>query len=381
MTNRQRTTLVAIPVLVLVLILLARAALFTVDERELAVVLQFGQPMASYTEPGLKFKVPFVQEIRRLPKGLQFWSGTGAEALEDLPTADGKRIEVSAWAIWKITDPQQFVQVLRTVDNAQLRVATFVRGETRNVITSNDLAEVVRSSDRDLKYPLLTELLKLLQEARPEPAGPKKEQPGSAPGEGQPPAGEGEHGLKEWVLSQTATTQPLRVGRQKIVDQVKRKVQQALAENMGSEAGARGIELVDMGISRIDFVDRVREAAFDRQIARWESIAGFYRSQGEKQKRQILNRTAARVEEILGEGKQEATELRGDVEARIIDAYAKAINETGEFYNFIRTLEAYDKALGANTRLILTTDSELLKLLKQAGPAGKPPARPAPAGP
>jgi membrane protease subunit HflC len=382
MTNRQRTILIAIPVGVLVLIVLARAVLFTVDERELAVVLQFGQPVASYTEPGLKFKLPFIQEVRKLPKSFQFWSGTGTEVLEDLPTADGKRIEVSAWAVWKISDPKQFVQVLRTVDNAQLRVATFVRGETRDVITSNDLVEVVRSSDRDLNYPVLNELLKILQEAAVEEAGVEKEKPDKPspdqpPAEGEPAASDAGPGLEEWVLAQTATKERIRVGREKIVEQIKRNVQQALAETTGSEAGGRGIELVDMGISRIDFVDRVRDAAFDRQIARWESIASFYRSQGEKQRRQILNRTAARVEEIMGQGKQESNELRGDVEARIIDAYATAINETGEFYNFIRTLEAYDKALGPNTRLILTTDSEMLKLLKRVDRAGTPTTAPA----
>jgi len=374
MTPRVRIMLISVLVALVVLYLLGSAILFTVDEREVAVVLQFGEPVQSYTEPGLKFKLPFVQEVRKLPKTLQFWSGTGNEVLEDLPTADGKRIEVSGWAVWRITNPERFVRVLRTVENAQLRVATFVRGETRNVVTSNDLAEVVRSSDREMKYPVLTELLKVLQETDSEADSLEEELPEKTD-DAQPntaeetPAVQQDEALEEWVLAQTETKERIRVGRQEIVDMIKQKVQKSLAETGANEQGGRGIELVDVGISRIDFVPRVREAAFDRQIARWESIASFYINQGEKQKRQILNRTEARVQETLGEGRQKSNQIRGEVEARIIDAYADAIRETGEFYNFIRTLESYKVALGNNTRLILTTDSPLLKFLKQIGGA------------
>ncbi len=374
MSTRTRVILISSMGLFLFLVLLARSLLFTVDERELAVVLQFGEPVQSYTEPGLKFKWPVIQEVRKLPKTLQFWSGEGREVLEDLPTADGKRIEVSAWAVWRITDPERFVRVLRTLENAELRVATFVRGETRNVITSNDLVEVVRSSDREMKYPVLTELLKVLQESDSEAdvleeAFPPEAEQADPEADDDAPAEPPDEALEEWVLAQTEAKERIRVGREKIVEMIKQRVQKSLAETGEDGEGGRGIELVDLGISRIDFVPRVREAAFDRQIARWESIASFYTNQGEKRKRQILNRTGARVQEILGEGQQRANELRGEVEARVIDMYADAIRETGEFYNFIRTLESYKGALGKGTRLILTTDSTLLKLLKDVGEA------------
>jgi membrane protease subunit HflC len=391
MTVRQRAILITVTLVAILLIPLVRATLFTVDERELAVVLQFGEPVASYTEPGLKVKIPFVQQVRKLPRSLQVWSGTGRQVLEDLPTADGKRIEVSAWAIWRITDPEQFVRVLKTVDNAEIRVATFVRGETRNVITSNDLVEVVRSTNRELKYPVLTELLKILEEGHEEdkgmdvgPARPTAGEPeGGQPdgGEAAPAAESDEESLQEWVMSQTATRRrKVEVGRQEIVEQIKEIVHRKLSEGDESGHSLRGIELVDVGISRIDFVPRVREAAFNRQIARWEAIASFYTNQGEKRKRQILNRTEARVQEILGEGKQQANEIRGEVEARIIDSYAEAIRETGEFYNFVRTLEAYEAAMGPNTRMILTTDSSLLGLLKDVGQAQVPAEAPPAAG-
>ncbi len=348
MSNRQIFSLIPIVVVLAVGSVLARATLFTVSERELAVVLQFGEPVASYDRPGLKLKIPFVQEVHRLPKTLQFWSGAGPEVLVDLPTADGKKIEVTPWAIWRVTDPQRFVEVLRTVDNAELRVATFVRSEMRDAITANDLVEVVRSTNRPLSYTFQVEEAIRGAEDRPddepppEPAAPAVQQPGA--------------------------DRKVRVGRAEIVEKIKQTVQQRLRESKGDAEAGRGIELVDVGIARIDFVPAVQQAAFDRLIAFMESIASRYTNEGQRQKQEILNQTDAEVQKILGEGKRKANEIRGNVEAEIIQNYAAAIREAGEFYNFVRTLDVYKKSLGGKTRLVLSTDSDLLSLLKTLFP-------------
>ena len=113
---------------------------------------------------------------------------------------------------------------------------------------------------------------------------------------------------------------------------------------------------------------QVREAAFDRAISLMEAIAVKTTSEGEQRKKEIINKTKAEVQKIEGEGKQEANILKGRVDAEIIDSYAKAIRETGEFYNFTRTLEVYKEALKGETRLILTTDSELLRMIKTLEP-------------
>src|SRR6266404_2502386 len=86
---------------------------------------------------------------------LQVWHGTGpAEKLVDVPTKDGKKVEVTVWAVWKITDPAQFVRTLRTVPNAESRVKEFVRSTARDTITTNNLAEIVRSTNRKMTYSL-----------------------------------------------------------------------------------------------------------------------------------------------------------------------------------------------------------------------------------
>jgi membrane protease subunit HflC len=327
----------ALALLVVAAVLLGPSMLYTVSEREQVVVLQFGEVVASRRTPGLYVKLPLVQEVRRLPRTLQFWDGSGpADLLTDVPTADGFKIEVSVWALWRIVDPEHFVQTLRTVPNAELRVKDFVRSATRNVVTAHDLGELVRSTDRPLVDAFARDVRLGLDQNEPQ-------QPPRAP--------------------------PVRLGRAKLVQQIRQEVQRELSgtRKAREESKGRGIELVDVGISRIDFVPDVREQAFNKQIAFMESLAARYVNEGELRKREILNRTNAEVQKIEGEGAREAAILRGRVDAEITSKYAQAISQVGEFYNFTRTLEAYESVLGGRTRLVLTTESPLLRLLT-AGP-------------
>lgn len=354
--NRNATVVIGL-VTVLLGLLLARSSMFVVDERELAVILQFGKPVRSIDEPGLYFKLPFVQEVRRLPRTLQFWRTS--EDIVDLPTADGKKIEVAAWALWRIKDPLKFVQALRTVENGQLAVKDRVRAAVRDEVTSHNLAEVVRSSSRELTYSFRFEL--------PDLDGTSSLNT-TSPGN----AAETELNTNP-VPVQPGAKEEIRIGREEILSQIKVSVRKRLE---GQEEGEidRGIELVDVGVSNIGFVPAVREAAFERLKAFMDSIASGYVNAGEQRKQEILNRTAAEVEEILGEGEERSNIIRGDADAEIIENYAAAITETGDLYNFLKQLEVYQNALPGKTRLILTTDSELFRLLKQSGEAGPLPS-------
>lgn len=355
MTGSLRAVLIAIVVVIVLAVPLMRSVLFTVDERELAVVLQFGQPVASYTEPGLKFKLPFVQTVRRLPKTYQFWSGEAGEILVDVPTADGKKVEVTPWVIWRITDPIEFIEQLRTVENAEGRVKDFVRGEVRDAITANVLTEVVRSTNRRLTYTFQVETP--FEVDRQEP--PPEQAPPALPAPRQPGADE-----------------EIQLGRQELVRQIKQVVQTQLSTSEDGQKAGRGIELVDVGIAKIDFVDVVREEAFKRLEAFMQAIAARYTNEGQRRKQEILNKTQAEVDQIQGEGKGQASKIRGEAEAQVIQMYADAIRQMGEFYQLIRTLDLYREAVGPNTRLVLTTDSELFQLLKSGtrGPANAPSA-------
>lgn len=372
MTNRQRIAL-AVGVLLILLAPIARSLCYVVNERELAVLLQFGEPVASRTEPGLYFKAPFIQEVMRLPKTLQVWHGAQQAKLVDVTTADGKKIEVTLWAVWRITDPAQFVRTLRSLENGESRVKEFVRSNARDIITTHNLAEIIRSTDRRMTYTLglPPEMVAAADAAASGAETTDKKDVEKAL----------EAAVPDFVVPPEAL-ESVKTGRLKIMEQIRQSAQNALAADGQSQgegegqAKGRGIELVDIGISRIEFVPQVREAAFDRAISLMEAIAAKIIAEGEQRKKEILNRTDAEVQKIEGEGKQESNITKGRADAEIIDDYAKAIRETGDFYNFIRTLEAYKEAFKGDSRLILTTDSELLRMIKELEPPKEAPKSP-----
>ena len=334
--TRQQLVTAGLVVLLLVTIFLSRSVLYTVNERELAVVLEFGKPVTSRPQPGIYFKKPFIQEVRRFPKTLQFWETH--ELIADLLTADGEKIEVAAWAIWRITEPEIFVKILRTIEHAESsQIKVKVRAAIRDVITSHTLTDVIRNSGRELTYTFdstLPDTKRNETELNPVvPQAVEKEVTGEKP-----------------------------IGRTEILKQVKQRIDKSLDQTADGEPTDRGIELVDVGISNISFVPTVREAAFEKQKAFMESIASKHLYEGVRLKQEILNKTQREVEQILGEGQKKSTITRGEVDAEIIDRYAKAIQATSDFYKFTRTLELYEKSLTQNTQLILTTDNDLFQL-------------------
>ena len=311
---------------------LVPSVLYVVDTRQQAVVLQFGKPVAERTSAGLYFKLPVVQKVEKLPSTKQFWGDNSFFALSDLPTKDDKKIEVIPWAIWRINQPTSFVQRLRTIENAEERVAQFTRGAIRDVITQYDLAELVRSTDRALYTS----------------AGQVGGETSTDPKE-----------ISEQTTEARRVRMNIKHGRSVILEKIEAQCRASLA------ASDNGIELIDMGISQIEFVESVRRKTFDRWIAERQAVSAKNTNEGQRMKQEIVNQATAEVERIVGEGQQRANELRGEVDAEIIRRYAEAMNEVGEFYTFVRTLEAYEKALKSDTRLILTTDSELMRLLKE----------------
>lgn len=346
MSGSNQTKLGVVFAVVFVGIVLLFSSLFTVNEREMGLVLQFGKPVKSISEPGLYFKVPFVQEVRRVPRTLQFWASSDNDVLVDLPTKDGKKIEVSLWAIWKINDPEKFVEVMRTVDRAEQQIRTRVRAGMRDVITKYDLDEVVRSTDRELPTGFgfagldgSSETQKKIEEIAPLLSGEK-----------------------------SGNTEKR---REEIMEEVRAVLRQRLsgaAEEGTDEFIDRGIELVDAGISNIGYVKSVREKSFAQLNAGMDSIATTYEKEGEEEKQKVINGTEAEVQKIVGEGEEQSKRIRGTVEADIIKSYAEALKETGEFYTFLKTLEVYESAMTSNTQLILTTDSDLFRMLKELKP-------------
>jgi membrane protease subunit HflC len=330
----MRTILNLLAFIIVAVYLVVWSCCYVVDAREQAVVLQFGNPVHARTEPGLYFKVPLIQNVVKIPRTRLFWGGEASDLLPDLPTKDGKKVELTPFAIWRITDPIAFARVLRTQQTAEERVKQFTRNAVRDIITTFDLIELVRSSDRKLTYTFGTDLL----------AGESGKKPTEMAIEPPP-----------------ELNASVRVGRPQIIKKIKDEARTRISSGQDE---SRGIEIVDIGLSRVDFVETVRRAAFERLRKFMESIAAYYTNDGERMKQEIINRTMAEVSRIQGEGQQRSNETRGKIDAEIIRRYAAAINETGDFYVFLRQLEAARSCLTSDTKLVLTTDNPLLRVLK-----------------
>lgn len=321
------------------LMLMMPLFVFVVDERESVVVLRFGKPISVHTEPGLHFKTPMVDAVQSIDKYQQFWGDTNEDLLPDLPTRDDKKIELIPWAIWRINDPKAYVERTRSMSAARERVAQIVRSSIRDIVTLYDLEEIVRSTDRELK---LSE--------------------NGMPSDLPVPA------VAEQIVNSVPQAKPKHVqfGRSEILNRIRVEAQKRLGpKEGGNDGGGRGIEIIDVGISQIGFVDSVRKKTFDRWVAERQAISARNVNEGEKLKAAIINETKAEVAKIEGEGQQRSSEIRGKTDAAIITRYAQALQETGDFFSYVRTLQAYEESIGPDTQLILSTSSPFFEHFRE----------------
>jgi membrane protease subunit HflC len=301
-------------VLVLAGILLSASA-FTVNEAEQIVVTQFGKPVRVEIDPGLYFKIPFIQDLNPLEKRLLPWDGDA----ENMPTKDKKRIFIDVWARWHIVDPQQFFQRVRTIARGARILDDLVDSGVRDVIASHNLIECVRSSNQPLLYE--TE----------------------------------EFGADDQERLQERIT----VGRSKL------EAKMLVAVNASADLRATyGMEVTDVRIKRVNYIENVRNRVYERMKSERTRIAMLFESEAEEERNRILGNTRKELDEIEGEMEQKSAEIRGRADAEVIKIYADAISNDLEFFEFTRLLEAYKTAVGSETRLILSTDNEFLKLLR-----------------
>jgi membrane protease subunit HflC len=143
--KKQTKYLIIIAVAFFLLIILSDA-LFVVTEMNQVIITQFGQPMGgAITKAGLHIKMPFIQKANFFEKRWLEWDG----AANQIPTKDKKYIWVDTYARWRIEEPLTFFQRVRDERGAQSRLDDIIDGETRNIVASYDLIELVRSTNRE----------------------------------------------------------------------------------------------------------------------------------------------------------------------------------------------------------------------------------------
>ena len=290
------------------------SAAYSVDETEQVVITQFGRIVGQpKTDPGLKFKIPFIQTANYFNKNLLEWDGDPGQ----IPTLDKTFIWVDTFARWKIVDPIKFFQTVNNRFNAVGKLNDIIDPAVRNFVTSHHLIEAVRKSNRELDTT--------------------------------------ESGLDE-SDRKTRVTYRIDIGRQKIT--------QGILEQAQPKVTPFGIELVDVKIKRINYVEEVRKSVYGRMIAERNQIAEKFRSEGKGEAQKILGNKERDLQEIESEAFKRAQKLKGAADAEATIIYAEAYGKDPEFYSFVQTLEIYREALDKNSSLILSTDSEFLKYLK-----------------
>jgi len=292
--------------------IVALGSLYTVSETEQVVITQFGRPVGGVVaSPGLHWKTPFVQDVHRFDKRWLEYDGDPNE----IPTRDKKYIWVDTYARWRIVDPLLFYQAVSDEIGGQSRLDDIVDGQTRNAIASFDLIEAVRSTNRPFE---VTEELQGI--------GSEEARANIATGRAQ---------IEKIILEKAA----------KITPQF-------------------GIELVDVRIKRLNYVESVQQKVFERMTSERKRIAERSRSEGQGRAAEILGEKEREVRAASSNGYKQAQEIKGKADGQAIAITAKAFSRDPDLYQFLKSLETLGAAVDKDTWMVLSTDSDVLRYLK-----------------
>jgi membrane protease subunit HflC len=288
--------------------------LYTVDQTQQVIITQFGEPIGKpITEAGLRLKKPFIQKVNYFEKRLLAWDGLPTQ----VPTKDKRYIWVDTTARWRIVDPLKFLQTVGSERTALGRLDDIIDSATRNQITRHLLYELVRNSEREF---VETEVSLEIEEKMGE----------------------------------------VKYGREKI--------SRLILEEASLLVLGFGIELIDVRIKRLNYVERVRQGVYARMIAERKRVAEQYRSEGQGKKAEIEGMREKELQKITSQAYRRAQEITGKADAEATKVYAKAYNKDPEFYSFLKTLDTYKRTLDEKTWLLLTSDSDFYKYLKRISP-------------
>ena len=312
-------------------ILIFSSSAYTVDQTEQVFITEFGKPVGNpinsdpaVNEAGLHFKKPFIQQVNRIEKRILEWDGPATE----MPTRDKLYISVDNFARWRISDPKTYFEKLRDERSALSRLDDIIGSETRNVIASHDLIEVIRSEKN--RKPSRDETLTAAN-------------------------------------SNLGMLPPIQFGRNSLDQQILKAAQ--------PKVRSWGIELLDVQFKRINYKPGVIDKIYARMASERQQIADRFRSEGAGEAAKIIGRKERDLLSIQSEAYRKEQEIKGKADAQATGIYALAYNSNSsaaDFYQFVKTLDTYKKTLGKDTTTIFTSNSDLFRLFKQINPPTTP---------
>lgn len=294
-------------VIAVVCLCVAGSSYFIVNEGQQAIVTRFGKPVGDICMPGLHFKVPFIEEAFYFESRILKWDGDPNQ----ITTKEKKYIWVDATARWRIKDPLKFFRTVNNITGARSRLDDVIDSVVRDSVSSNYLVDLVRGENYKTDANMDEDTEKL--------DGPRK-------------------------------------SRKEILAEMVEKAKVSVPDY--------GIEIIDIQIKRINYIDKVREKVYERMISERNKVAAQYRSEGEGTKAEILGEMDKELKKITSEAFKKAAEIKGKADADAARIYAEAYNKDPEFYEFYRSLESLEKTVRSNFKLVISTDSDLYRFLK-----------------
>jgi membrane protease subunit HflC len=271
--------------------------------------------------------------VNKVEKRVLEWAGRP----QAMPTRDKVFLQVINFARWRVKDAQKYFLSLRDERSAQSRLDDIIGGSTLNRVAGYDLIELIRTDGTRV-----TE---------------------------QPP---------EDVANAVPISSifPIKFGRRVVEQEILKEAQPSL--------DALGIELLDVRFKRLNYSDETQRKIYERMTSERAQIAERFRAEGAGEAAKIGGERERELKRIQSEAYQKQMTIRGKADAEAATIYAAAFSSSpaaAEFYNFQKTLDTYEEIIAGDTTLVLTTDSDIYRLMKQLPPAPIGAPAPAPAKP
>ncbi|MBT6095537.1 MAG: protease modulator HflC [Rhodospirillaceae bacterium] len=286
----KKASLAVVGVIIIVAGIIITSALFTVHQTQQALILQFGNPIRVVKDPGLHFKMPFVQNAEFYDSRILDLDPPAQEVI----LADQKRVNVDAFARYKILDPLEYRKRAQTDANF------------RDVFGSR-LNAAIRA------------------------------------------------GIGKILLGDMLT-------------QKRAQVMDVIAQQMKAFAPEFGVEVVDVRIGRTDLPDATAASVYNRMKSDRIAHAARLRAEGEEQKLRIQAEADRDRTVIIAEAQRTSEILQGQGEGARNQILGEAFGKDPEFFDFYRSMEAYGKAFGDGTTMVLSPDSEFFRHFGTAKP-------------
>lgn len=328
MKNRQGILLLSIVALMLTI----NSASFTISEGTQALITQFGAIKGEpINKAGLHFKLPFLQDVRTFDKRILSWDGEP----EQIPTKDKKYIWVDTTARWRITDLRKFAETVQSEAGARNRLDGILDGVTRDTISNHNLVESVRNSNTIFENIAANKAARSTQITQ------------------------GGLGAVAAAIEEEVT------GEIEKISKGREQLSNIIVERSRTELAPFGIELIDVQLRRIAYEKSVEDKVYERMVSERNRVAEKVRSIGKGEEAKIKGTINRELKEIESEAFRRAQEIKGVAEAKASVIYAKSLQQDPEYYTFVRTLEVYRKSIPEKGQLILSTNSDFLRMLEK----------------